>query len=136
MTLHAQAGAIAVMLDGAAHKFLVVTSKQNPTDWIFPKGQIEAGEMQEQAARRELQEESGFDGVIDARVGGVEYVSRRGPAFVEYFLAFAKERTGEGDGRRFEWLTYAEARERLTHEDSRRLLDAAVKLLDHPNFER
>ena len=131
MIRHAQAGAIAVRPGATGHEFLLVTSKQRPSDWIFPKGQIEAGETPEQAARRELEEESGFDGRIGPRIGGVEYMSRRGPAYVEYFLAFAKERTGAGDGRRVQWLAYAEARQTLAHEESRRLLDIAAEQLDH-----
>lgn len=127
--MHAQAGAIAVKRDGDVHQFLLVTSKQTPQHWIFPKGQIEPGETPEEGALRELQEESGYEASIGAHVGGVEYVSRRGLAHVDYFLAFATVRSGEGDGRKHQWLAYDEARAVLSHEDSRRLLDAAVEIL-------
>ncbi len=128
MTLIAQAGAIAVKRVDGVDKFLLVTSKQTPTDWIFPKGKIERGESAEEAALRELQEESGFEGTIIALAGSAEYQSRRGPAHVDYFVANASERTGEGDGRQFQWLAYDAAKRTLTHEDSRRLLDRAVEL--------
>ncbi|HEY0306033.1 MAG TPA: NUDIX domain-containing protein [Longimicrobiales bacterium] len=128
--MHAQAGAIAVKRNGDVYQFLLVTSKQTPRHWIFPKGQIEAGETPAEGALRELQEESGYEASIGAYVGAVEYESRRGPAHVEYFLAFATERSGEGDGRKHQWLPYEQARDVLSHDDSRRLLDAAVEILN------
>ncbi len=42
-------------------------------EWVFPKGHIEEGERPEEAAIREVQEETGFEIEIEARLGATRY---------------------------------------------------------------
>ena len=125
----AQAGAVAVQLMAAPH-FLLARSKQMAENWIFPKGHREPGEDDAATAVRELQEETGYDGRVVGRVGSIEYARGSLLMHVEYFLVLAGERSSHGDGREIVWLPYEEARRQLAHEDSRRVLDAAMRLLD------
>ena len=124
-----QAGAIAVRDDDGARGFLVVRAKKTPTDWIFPKGHVEPGESPEQAALRELIEETGFEGTLLARVGAAEYARGDTRYHVEYFLVSAGERVGAGDGREVRWCTAKEAFALLTHGNARELLQRADTLL-------
>ena len=130
----AQAGAVAVRTDGVPH-YLIARSMQMPENWIFPKGHVEPGETEEQAALRELQEETGYEGRILARVGAIEYTRGSRLMQVAYFLAAASERTGPGDGRETVWLPYQAARAMLSHADSQRVLDAAHEMLNESSAE-
>ncbi|HEX6307292.1 MAG TPA: NUDIX domain-containing protein [Longimicrobiales bacterium] len=124
-----QAGAIAVERRGAAPRILVVRAKQTPDQWIFPKGHIEPGETPEEAALRELGEETGYDGRLMAHVGAIDYDGPRGPVHVEYYLVEAGGRSGIGDGRETRWCDPQQARALLSHAESRQLLDRALTLL-------
>jgi 8-oxo-dGTP pyrophosphatase MutT (NUDIX family) len=46
-------------------------------DWSLPKGHIEAGETREQAAIREVKEETGLDGRIICYLGEISYFFRK-----------------------------------------------------------
>jgi len=55
--------------------------------WVFPKGHIEPGETPEQAAVREVREETGIEAHIIAPLGETRYVNDRGvPREVVWFL--------------------------------------------------
>lgn len=55
-------------------------------DWTFPKGKVEPGETDEQAALREVREETGFDCRSGTEVATVRYVDGHGrPKRVRYW---------------------------------------------------
>jgi len=58
--------------------------------WSFPKGNIEKTESKENAAVREIKEETGIEGEIIDYLGNVEYYYRKGidtiHKFVYYYL--------------------------------------------------
>ena len=63
---HHSAGA--VVLDGS--RCLVI---RRGREWIFPKGHVEAGESPEEAARREVLEETGIEIEVGSRLGATRY---------------------------------------------------------------
>jgi 8-oxo-dGTP pyrophosphatase MutT (NUDIX family) len=56
------AGALVYRINGTSIEFLVQKSRRQPGVWLFPKGHVEFGETKEDAALRELEEESGVSG--------------------------------------------------------------------------
>ncbi|HEX8598389.1 MAG TPA: NUDIX hydrolase [Chloroflexia bacterium] len=56
---------------------VVAVHRNRHTDWSLPKGHIEKGETQEQAALREVKEETGLDARIVDSLGEVVYFYRR-----------------------------------------------------------
>lgn len=125
-----QAGAIAFSFDGPVPLFLVVTAKKDPSHWIFPKGHVEQGETFEAAAVRELKEEAGIVGQVTHAVGSLSFRSSDEDVEVTYFLIRASPHRSGGELREARWLDFASARERLTFDDSKELLDRAAALIE------
>lgn len=104
--------------------------------WSMPKGHVESGETTEQAAIREVAEETGICGRITARLGSVEYTftaqGRRIHKRVHHFLMVAV--AGELSDADIEvtevaWVPLAEIDERLAYAGERRLAQRAARLL-------
>ena len=101
-------------------------------DWSFPKGKLEAGETVEEAALREVTEETGLVCRIVRELAVTRYnyqtrnKGRLKPKAVHYFVMELV--TGEvhvpGDEvDRAEWFDFVEAAKKLTYAQDRKLLD-------------
>jgi 8-oxo-dGTP pyrophosphatase MutT (NUDIX family) len=130
MLIVPQAGAIAVRIRDPEPSFLVVTAKKDPRAWIFPKGHIEKGEKPGEAALRELREETGVEGSLLQSVGSSRFTSGNERVDVTYYLIEARTEGHSSEGRQLRWLPAAAARAQLSFDDTRELLDRAVKLLE------
>jgi 8-oxo-dGTP pyrophosphatase MutT (NUDIX family) len=65
---------------------VAVVHRPKYDDWSLPKGKLQHGESFDQAALREVAEETGFRARIDGEAGTVQYRDRRGrPKLVRYF---------------------------------------------------
>src|SRR5918993_4170234 len=105
--------------------------------WSLPKGHIEAGETAEQAAVREVAEETGIVGRIVGRLGTIDFWfmadGRRGHQTVPPYPLVA-----QGGGVSDEdvevaavaWVPLEEIAHRLAYEDERALVARAPALLD------
>ena len=122
---------------------VLLVHRQRYDDWSFPKGKALPGESLEQTALREVREETGLQCRIISEFASVqyEYRSPKGyarPKIVHYYLMRAEE-TDAGrvaphpDGvevDNLEWLTPAQAAERLSYEYDRNLLRQLEAKLD------
>lgn len=103
--------------------------RQGQLKWSLPKGHIEPGETAEEAAVREVEEETGIVSQVVSALGTIDFWftsdRRRIHKTVHHFLLQA---TGgslsatdiEVDA--VEWVPLDEVADRLCHEDERRLL--------------
>lgn len=113
---------------------VLVVHRPKYDDWTFPKGKLDPGETWEQAAVREVWEESGIVPVLGAELPGTEYRDRFGrPKVVRWWAmpvaADAEFAPGpEVDERR--WVPPAGAAALLTYPRDRDVLGALVRLLD------
>lgn len=101
-------------------------------DWSYPKGKLEEGETFEEAAQREVFEETGFVCRLLRFIGHTEYIDRKGrPKVVAYWVMSAEAGVfvpnEEVDELR--WLDIASAGLQLTYERDRDLL--AAMAADH-----
>jgi 8-oxo-dGTP pyrophosphatase MutT (NUDIX family) len=111
--------------DGAAEILLVHRPAYD--DWSFPKGKLEPGETEEDAAAREVEEETGLRCRLDRELTTTRYRDARGRLkTVRYWLMTPiggrLEAANEIDEARF--VPVAEAAAVLTYQRDRELLDS------------
>lgn len=129
MSIVLQAGAIAVRIRRHGPEVFVVRAKKNPEDWIFPKGHVEPGEETPAAATRELLEEGGVIGRVADLVGVSQYAIGTRHVSVAYYLVWYEADGSPTEQREKAWLSFADARTRLTYDDARGFLTAAERLV-------
>jgi 8-oxo-dGTP pyrophosphatase MutT (NUDIX family) len=139
--VHKAAGIIPYIREDDGLKFLLV---KNSIGWEFPKGSIEEGESQLEAAKREAEEEVGL--VIDNIHSSFMYVSKYfltknyetnkklespEPKTVTYFLGEApsKEIRLSFEHDSYGWFTFLEANKKLKWNKKREALQHAVYFL-------
>ena len=115
----------------------VLVHRPRYDDWSFPKGKLLEGESFREAALREVREETGLDGRIEAELPPSRYVDQEGrPKVVRYWTMQIHDEdqlrpTNEVDEAR--WFTLADARAMLTYDRDREVLDA-VATADAPAY--
>jgi 8-oxo-dGTP diphosphatase len=96
-------------------------------DWSFPKGKLDEGEDWEEAALREVEEETGLRCSLGQEVASTSYTDSHGrPKVVRYWLMRPEsgefEPTDEVD--EIAWLSPEEAAGRLSYDRDRKVLDS------------
>ena len=130
------AGGIVVRREQDGVRFLLVTARRQPGQWVFPKGHIEPGETPEQAAVREVQEEAGVEARVGPPIGATEYKTARGLVRAQFYLMEFVREGAPGEDRRRAWLTGDEAQRALLYEDARLLIARAVELSAEPGARK
>jgi len=128
--IHAAGGIIVRDLAGEAPRVAVVW-RDLRGDWTFPKGKLDPGETYEQAACREVEEETGLTCRTSRFIGTTEYLHRKGrPKVVAYFLmsVVAGEFRPNDEVDELRWCTVQEAERLLTWDRDRDLLARAAQL--------
>jgi ADP-ribose pyrophosphatase YjhB (NUDIX family) len=105
--------------------------------WSLPKGHIEAGETAEQAAVREVEEETGIIGRVVAPLGTIDFwfvaEDRRVHKTVHHFLLRAlggELSDSDVEVSEVAWVPLDELESRLAYADERRLIRRATELLE------
>jgi 8-oxo-dGTP diphosphatase len=94
-------------------------------DWSYPKGKLEEGETYEEAALREVLEETGFTCRLLRFIGHTEYTDRKGrPKLVAYWVMVPEGGmfVPNGEVDEFRWVEVDEAESLLSYERDRELL--------------
>ena len=129
---HSSGGAVIDLRDGAP--FVAMIATRGRTRWGLPKGAVSAGETSEQAALREVQEETGLDAEIVARLDTIEYFFRAGDTLIKKSVDFylmhhlggtLEPQLSEVDD--VEWVELSEAIGRASFESEKRLLTAVLQ---------
>lgn len=111
---------------------VLVTQHSGHHGWDFPKGHLEAGESSEQAALREVEEETGVRAKILSKVGQTQYFYfEDGEKAFKTVTFFLMDYIGDGEATTaFEvsdklWLPVDEVSEKLTFKDTKALWEKA-----------
>lgn len=109
---------------------LLVVHRPAYDDWSLPKGKLDTGEGDQDAARREVTEETGVDARIIGDAGTVEYEDARGRAkIVRYFVmepVAHAARAPDAEVDVIEWWPIADAIASLTYAHDRDLVAATL----------
>jgi 8-oxo-dGTP diphosphatase len=121
--IHAAGGV--VVRDGR----VLLVHRPRYDDWTLPKGKLDPGESFEDAALREVEEETGVRGRLVRELPATSYLVRGRPKVVRYWLMTPEAETpfapnDETDELR--WVTPDEAMTLLTYDRDREVLAAAV----------
>jgi 8-oxo-dGTP pyrophosphatase MutT (NUDIX family) len=114
-----------VMRDGQ----LALVHRPRYDDWTLPKGKLDPGESFEDAALREVAEETGLLARLARELPDVEYEVRGRPKVVRYWLMEVEDETPFVPGEEVDevrWVDPAEALSLLTYDRDREVLAAAT----------
>ena len=123
------AGGVVYHIVAGHPRFLLVTARRSPHVWVFPEGHIEDGETPEDAAAREVEEESGVDGTVVERIGDVRIQLRGEDQTIRYFLMQPIRSGSPREGRRRVWLPATDALRYLSFPETRTTLRKAREML-------
>jgi 8-oxo-dGTP pyrophosphatase MutT (NUDIX family) len=99
-------------------------------DWTFPKGKRDPGETDEDCARREVEEETGWSAQLDGELGDISYVDGHGrPKIVRYWAMTLGpgEFIANDEVDEIAWLSVAEAEGRLSYPRDQAVLERFVE---------
>lgn len=126
------AGGVVYKREGKDLKILLISTKQGKV-WALPKGLVEKNETPQQAALREIREETGIDGKIIDELGEVSYwFYLEGEKYfktVKYYLVeyINGQITPQWEIDNAEWFKADEALNKLTYESDKKILEKAFR---------
>ena len=130
-TEHSSGGAVIDLRDGVP--FVAMIATRGRSRWGLPKGAVSPGETSEQAALREVQEETGLDAEILSRLDTIEYHFRAGDTLIRKSVDFYLMRYVGGtmtpqlsEVDDVEWVALTEAIQRASFDSERKLLASAL----------
>jgi 8-oxo-dGTP diphosphatase len=117
-----------VMRRGPEETEIVVVHRPRYDDWSFPKGKLDPGETFEEAALREVREETGLICRLGPELAFAHYDDNKGrPKVVRYWLMAVIEDPGfepNDEVDELRWLTPVEAADLLTYSRDSKLVKA------------
>ena len=121
--------------DGDRLLMIRVQTLEGREMWTFPKGHLEAGETAEQAALREVEEETGYRCEITAPLDKVAYWFERDGILtkkaVTWFSMKALEKTGEHDPKEIleaRWVPIEEVKQLIRYKSDRKIFARLMEL--------
>lgn len=129
---HSSGGAVIDVRDGRAYVALIAT--RNRTRWGLPKGAVAEGETSEQAALREVLEETGLTAEIVKPLDTIEYFFRAGDTLIRkkvdfylmrYISGTLTPQLSEVDD--VQWIELASALQHASFDSEKKLLAMAMQ---------
>ena len=129
---HSSGGAVISIRDGVAHVAMIAT--RGKTRWGLPKGAVSEGETSEQAALREVLEETGLVAEVIKPLDTIEYFFRAGDTLIRKRVDFYLMRYVGGELTPqlsevddVDWVEISAAILRASFESERKLLESVLE---------
>jgi 8-oxo-dGTP pyrophosphatase MutT (NUDIX family) len=126
--------------DGSLVALMARFNRGGKLEWCIPKGHLEANETNEQAALREVFEETGLQAKIIEYLGEVGYQFIQGGTKINKTVhVYLMEQTGgelsfdkdpHKEASELEWVQVSKLLTRLSHSNERRIAKMAVELIE------
>jgi ADP-ribose pyrophosphatase YjhB (NUDIX family) len=130
------AGGLVVNVDTGHAAVIGRLDRRGRLLWSLPKGHVEDGETAEQAAVREVAEETGIKSAVVASLGSIDYwfvvEDRRVHKTVHHFLLRAvggELSDADVEVSEVAWVPLADLPARLAYADERQLVERATTIL-------
>lgn len=128
-----EAAGLVVWRTGSGGTEVLTVHRPVWSDWVLPKGHIEAGELPPEAACREFAEETGYEAVAGCPVAVVDYPVGKTAKRVHWWVGQLTGAPGRAPANAREvdavaWRPVADALAALTYEDERQVLTQALAL--------
>jgi ADP-ribose pyrophosphatase YjhB (NUDIX family) len=130
------AGGLLLRPRAATYDALLIGRGDPPRVWTLPKGHVEARESNEQAALREVREETGCWGEIVTRLNEISYWFYVGKTKHRKTVTFYLMRYLSGDPSNHDhevdearWFDMAQTRKTLKYVNEKRLIDLALEYM-------
>ena len=134
---HSSGGAVLQVRDGSA--FIALIATRGKTRWGLPKGAVAGEETSQQAALREVLEETGLLAEIIKPLDTIEYYFRAGDTLIRKRVDFYLMRYVGGtltpqlsEVDDVEWVELREAIERASFDSEKKLLEMVLSDLEPP----
>lgn len=125
---HSSGGAVVSMREDGTYVAMIAT--RGKTRWGLPKGAVSEGETSEQAACREVREETGLEAEIIKRLDTIEYFFRAGDTLIQKKVDFYLMRYVDGritpqlsEVDDAQWIELHDAIARASFDSERKLLE-------------
>ena len=129
----ARAGGVVFRSRDGVVEYLLVEAKEDPSQWVLPKGHVEAGEQPRETAVREVLEETGVWARVVEDLGAQSWSVEGRPVVTQFFLM---EAVGRGlrkeRARRHRWLPKEDAIACANFNETRELLREADSARTRP----
>jgi 8-oxo-dGTP diphosphatase len=123
--VRAAGGVVRRLRDGGPEAEIVLVHRPKYDDWSLPKGKLDPGEDFEEAALREVEEETGLRCSLERELGETRYRDAKGRCkLVRFWLMtpLGGRFIPDDEVDEVAWMTPREARERLTYQYDRDLV--------------
>ena len=130
------AGGVVYRLDGAAPLFLLI--RDSYKNWGFPKGHLESGEQPQDAALREVREETGLEAVsLKGTIETIDWYFRFRGRLIHKVCHFYLMETAEAETSpqgtegitACQWVPYDEAASAISYANARHVLRRAHEMI-------
>lgn len=124
------------------HEILYLILQYGAGHWDFPKGKLEKGETKQEAALRELMEETGLTAQLDNNFEETfqyiftDYDQQLAQKTVYFFVGKTQSKsvTLSHEHTDYKWLPYNDALEQLTYDNAKKLLEKAHQYILQTNM--